>query len=135
MFLGFKSHPCGIYRQKITSVFEKKVGKIDVSPKKAVLSVLCNPQDLKYSDLRFDRIKPSHITNIHCKFEDFFPRNLRIIKVLHSTSHIIRRTGKMIKINSNIAFSGQIFDRELKYSIFTDRGKILNIGKCVADGK
>ena len=74
--------------------------------------VLCYPYSFKYLDLGFSIEKPSHITNIHCKFEDFFPRNLRIIKVLHSTSHIIRRTGKMIKINSNIAFSGLKFDRE-----------------------
>ena len=43
----------------------------------------------------------------------------------------------MIKIDKYNAFSGLRFDREreLKYSIFTNRGKILYLEKCAALGK
>ena len=43
------------------------------------------PSPFLYYDLSFDMQKPSHVTNIHWKFCDFFPTDLRAIKVLHFT--------------------------------------------------
>ena len=43
------------------------------------------PSPFPYYDLSFDMQKPSHITNIHWKFCDFFPSGLWAIKVLHFT--------------------------------------------------
>ena len=47
---------------------------------------MCDPwMTCLYYDLSFDRQKPSHVTNIHRKFHDFFPSGLGVIKVLHFT--------------------------------------------------
>ena len=43
------------------------------------------PSPFLYYDLSFDMQKPSHITNVHWKFHDFFPSSLGAIKVLHFT--------------------------------------------------
>ena len=43
------------------------------------------PSPFPYYDLSFDMQKPSHVTNIHWKFHDFFLSGLGAIKVLHFT--------------------------------------------------
>ena len=49
------------------------------------LSIFFFPSPFLSYDLSFDMQKPSHITNIHQKFYDFFPSSLGAIKVLHFT--------------------------------------------------
>ena len=49
------------------------------------LSIFFFPSPFLYCNLSFDIQKPSHITNIHWKFHDFFPCSLGAIEVLHFT--------------------------------------------------
>ena len=53
--------------------------------KMGFLSISFSPSPFLYYGLSFDMQKPSHVTNIHWKFHDFFPSSLGAIKVLHFT--------------------------------------------------
>ena len=50
-----------------------------------VLSVFCLQRPVLSSNLSFGIQKPSHVTNIHWKFQDFLPSSLQVIKVFHFT--------------------------------------------------
>ena len=53
-----------------------------------------------YYDLSFDMQKPSHVTNIQWKLNDFFPSSLGAIKVLHFTVRSEDGVGQFIDHSS-----------------------------------
>ena len=68
------------------SSFRKKMRKKTILLKKWMFfQYFVLPSPFLYHDLSFDMQKPSHITNTHWKFHNFFPIGLGAIKVLHFT--------------------------------------------------
>ena len=59
--------------------------KVDLALKIGVFSVFCLHLPVQSSNLSFSIQKPSHVTNIYWKFQDFLPSSLGVIKVLHFT--------------------------------------------------
>ena len=74
------------YSEKKTAPSKKKQVKKAILLKKWMFfQCFVFPSPFLYYDLSFDMQKPSHVTNIHWKFHDFFLSGLGAIKVLHFT--------------------------------------------------
>ena len=74
-----------ILRKKQHLPKKKQVKKAILLKKWMFIQYFVFPSPFLYYDLSFDMQKPSHVTNIHWKFHDFFPSSLGAIKVLHFT--------------------------------------------------
>ena len=72
----------GRYAKKYGSL-KKAREKFQWLKKWVFFSVFCCAPIIQYPYLIFYITKPSYVTNIHWKFEDFFPCSLEVIKVLH----------------------------------------------------
>ena len=72
-------------KHRNTAPFKEAEEKIATALDMAGISESCCATFVQYSYLRFYMPKPSHVTNIHWKFHDFFPSGLGAIKVLHFT--------------------------------------------------
>ena len=70
-------------KHRNTAPFKEAEEKIATALDMAGISESCCATFVQYSYLRFYMPKPSHVTNIHWKFEDFLTSNLGVIKVLH----------------------------------------------------
>ena len=72
-------------RQIMTAPSKNNREKVDLALKIGVFSVFCLHLPVQSSNLSFSIQKPSHVTNIHWKFQDFLPSSLGVIKVFHFT--------------------------------------------------